>query len=162
VSIVEPYLKTIRRLATSVQGVRFRRAGSGANSAGSKESSGEETASLLRELRGVADGHGIELRVCSNPEHDLPASRCASAELFRPWGRAGESVASLRLRPSRPGCRCLEVADIGMDNTCIGGCRYCYATVSDEVTTRPCPLFGRLPLVAQQKDTETLLDQWPP
>lgn len=133
VSVVEPYAKTVRRMAGAAAGVRFR-AGRTRN-AGSPEDSGagEDTAALLGELGGIAAQLGIELRVCSNPEWRLPVSRCVSAELFSPWGRAADAILTLAPRPSRPGCHCLAVVDIGMDNTCLGGCRYCYATVSDGI-----------------------------
>ena len=75
----------------------------------------------------------MELRACSNPELGLPASQCCSAEMFAPYGeQLKPELADLRPRPSREGCRCLEAVDIGMDNTCLAGCKYCYVLVSHE------------------------------
>jgi hypothetical protein len=137
VSVVEPYLKTVRRMRPLTEEVRYRHTpGNAPRGPQSSDSAGPEIAALLTELRGLAAGAGIELRVCSNPEWDFPASRCVSAEVFLPWGEAADGIQELTARPSRPGCRCLAVVDIGMDNTCIGGCLYCYATASDEVAQR--------------------------
>jgi hypothetical protein len=91
---------------------------------------------LLLELEGIALANGIELRACCNPEWNLAASQCVSEALFVAWGHLAARITDGRVRPSRPGCRCLAVVDIGMDNTCVGGCRYCYVTVSDAVADR--------------------------
>ncbi len=38
--------------------------------------------------------------------------------------------------PARPGCRCLLGNDIGAYNTCLHGCRYCYANADREIVLR--------------------------
>jgi hypothetical protein len=75
----------------------------------------------------------MELRSCSNPELALPVSQCCSAELFAPYGESlKRELGNLRPRPSRESCRCLETVDIGMDNTCLAGCKYCYVLASHQ------------------------------
>jgi hypothetical protein len=97
---------------------------------------GEDTRALLGELADIAQEHGMELRSCANPEWPLPPSQCCSAEMFAPYGDGTLSrLSDLRPAPSRPGCRCIQVVDIGMDNTCPAGCRYCYVVTSQETAT---------------------------
>ena len=74
----------------------------------------------------------------------LPLFTCAEAGDFTAWGiRPGacldqkrlESVmgCSLKTRKDpgqRPACGCVESVDLGVYNTCIHGCAYCYATRS--------------------------------
>jgi len=135
-SLIEPYRKTIRRVADAT--VHYReidptRHKSVANRYPALTQAGESTHQLLRELGNIASEHSMELRACSNPELRLPVSQCCSAEMFAPYGeQLNRELADLRRRPSREGCRCLESVDIGMDNTCLAGCKYCYVLVSHE------------------------------
>ena len=133
-SLVEPYLKTIRRVADST--VQYREIDPNRHKSAVKRfpnllQAGESVHQLLRDLANIASKHEMELRSCSNPELKLPASQCCSAEMFAPYGeRLKPELADLPLRPSRKSCRCVETVDIGMDNTCPAGCAYCYATTS--------------------------------
>ncbi len=103
--------------------------------------------SFLKELSDCAKSHGMELRVCSNPEFDMPQSKCSSTEIFS--GYDDTIVEDLKPAPTRPGCQCLKSVDIGMDNTCIGGCKYCYVVVSQKTALRifenhdPCKVMLR-------------------
>lgn len=136
VSIVEPYVKTVRRMEAASD-VRYRQRDATRQwSHATLEHAGSETALLLRELTGIALASGIELRACCNPEWGITPSQCVSEALFDAWGDIAARIRGGAVRPSRPGCRCLAVVDIGMDNTCVGGCRYCYVTVSDAVADR--------------------------
>lgn len=94
---------------------------------------GEPEIALLQELEAIAKSYDIQLRVCCNTEHTdkFPAARCCGAELFSPYGPIVDwQVAALPPGPSRESCRCVQTKDIGMDNTCPGGCFYCYVTTS--------------------------------
>ena len=88
---------------------------------------GESEKRLIEDLSRIAREHGIELRSCSNPESKLPTATCCGIELFDCYG-IGEKLLALGAGPSRTGCQCLKTLDIGMDNTCPGGCVYCYVT----------------------------------
>lgn len=139
-SIVEPYLKTVRRLADPT--VRYRdfdpkqRPTVAARHPRLGQIAGDARP-LLEGLAAIAAENGMELRVCSNPEYALPQAQCCSVESFAPYGAAVvERVAALPPGPSRAGCRCLKTVDIGMDNTCIAGCRYCYVVQSQQTALR--------------------------
>ena len=158
-SVVEPYLRTVRRVADPE--VRYRAVDPARHRAvaarfpdllqvGTHPES--DAASLLREMAAVATEYGIELRACANPEWDLPPARCCSAALFEAWnGVAPARIAAIRAlgeRASRAGCRCMETVDIGMDNTCPSGCRYCYVV--------PSPRTARRHFAAHDPDAEML------
>jgi hypothetical protein len=135
-SLIEPYQKAIRRVNDAT--VRFREIDPGRHKSAAKKypdllQAGEGAHQLVKELGGIASERGMELRVCSNPELALPVSQCCSTELFAPYGEPlMRELGNLRPRPSRESCRCLETVDIGMDNTCLAGCKYCYVLVSHQ------------------------------
>ena len=136
-SIIEPYVKTIRRVADPT--VLYRRVDperhrSVASRYPDLPSVGTEVASLMADLASIAEANGMELRSCSNPELALPSSQCCGPELFLPYGDSVvQQTSALRHAPTRPSCRCIPTVDIGMDNTCPGGCSYCYAVTSQEI-----------------------------
>jgi hypothetical protein len=135
-SVIEPYRKAIHRMPDA--SVQYRRMDPIRHKSVAKRfpellQAGESADRLLEGLGDIAAAHGMELRACSNPELGLPASQCGSVELFAPYGESlVRELSNLCRRPSRPGCRCIETVDIGMDNTCTAGCKYCYAVVSHE------------------------------
>lgn len=131
-SVVEPYLKAIRRM--SDPSAIYRRVDPGRHKTVHLRhpdlgQPGRSLSQLVAELREIASEHGMELRTCANPELDLPAAQCCGLELFAPYGNIKE-LEDIPSKPSRPFCDCLETVDIGMDNSCLGGCKYCYVVIS--------------------------------
>ena len=129
-SLVEPYVKTVRRVADG--SVKYRpvdpkRHKSVARRHPDLPEAGDRERALLEELGEIAARHGLELRACCNPEWGLPPSQCAGPELFSAYGL---TLHDLPGGPTRPTCRCVATVDIGMDNTCLAGCRYCYVVAS--------------------------------
>jgi hypothetical protein len=134
VSFVEPYEKVIRRMR--VDGIRYRsfiaeRHRQAARKNPGLRRMGEPEAALVWELSEIAREHGIELRSCCDPGLRLPPSSCCGIELFECYG-IRDTLRLLPPGPTRKGCRCLKSLDIGMDNTCPGGCAYCYVTNAPE------------------------------
>ncbi len=133
VSFVEPYAKVVRRMGPEIgyRTVIRERHGKVSDRHPALRAAGSEGARLVEELSAVAKEHGIELRGCCNPEYRLPPAQCCGAELFRDYGISAQ-LEALPAAPSRMFCRCLRVLDIGMDDSCPGGCRYCYVTSAAE------------------------------
>ncbi|MBI4817923.1 MAG: DUF1848 family protein [Deltaproteobacteria bacterium] len=138
VSIVEAFTRTVRRVDDA--SVRYRPEGRNFVRAIARKPTlrpyapGDE---LLARLGQLGRACGIEVRACANPELPLPASQCCSLEMFDGYGPdVLRRLDGARTSPTRPGCRCLRSKDIGMDNTCVAGCLYCYAVTSDESAVR--------------------------
>ncbi len=79
VSLVEPYLRAVRRMADP--SARYRTLDPRRHSTVHRRypdlgQAGDDVARLVAELRDVAAEHGMELRSCSNPELGLAASQC--------------------------------------------------------------------------------------
>ena len=77
----------------------------------------------------IAAKYGIVLQTCGTKKDwsafGIKASGCATPEIL---GRAnGCEFRDLKHKSVREGCNCMESRDIGAYDTCINGCKYCYA-----------------------------------
>ncbi len=89
---------------------------------------------LLISLVRIAFNNGIEIRSCASKIDStgfgIPAGKCIDdiyiAEVF------GKNLDLKKDSSQRKNCNCVSSKDIGMYNSCIYGCRYCYATTSFE------------------------------
>lgn len=122
VSIVDFYQKTNRRLSQLEQeeGFSFDR----------NASSSDDVTNLLKDLAAIARRNNIEIFSCAE-ERDysnigVTPGRCIDERLLsRIW--------SLNLKykkdtTQRKYCLCMVSKDIGINDTCIHGCPYCYST----------------------------------
>ena len=89
---------------------------------------------LLSSLVEIAGNNGIEIRSCASKmdltDFGIPAGKCIDdiyiAKFF------GKNL-DLKKDPSqRKYCNCVSSKDIGMYDSCLYGCMYCYATTSFE------------------------------
>lgn len=92
----------------------------------------EETAYKKRELlfafQEIAKKHGMALDLCCEERDfgDFPRARCIDSKLLEKI--SGYPIFVKQDKNQRPHCQCSSSIDIGMYNSCPGGCRYCYAT----------------------------------
>jgi len=121
VSLVDYYQKTNRGLfMLEKSGVRFDR----------KAANSGSICSLLKELADVAAYNRMGIFTCAE-ERDfskfgVPPGRCVDGELLNElWSLHGHN----KKDPSqRAACLCVISKDIGINDTCIHGCPYCYST----------------------------------
>ncbi len=93
---------------------------------------------LLRALADVARANDMAIESCASPLDwsalGIGPTKCVDdrllAELF------GGAWPARKDPGQREHCRCVVSRDIGVPDTCTFGCRYCYATVSDEAARR--------------------------
>lgn len=87
---------------------------------------------LFDRLREIALSHGFTLQSCAEetPLKGIPAGKCVDdhllAEVF------GIQLDTPKDPHQREACGCVVSRDIGMYDTCLFGCQYCYATSSFE------------------------------
>ncbi|MFH1974042.1 MAG: DUF1848 domain-containing protein [Pseudomonadota bacterium] len=87
---------------------------------------------LLIPLVRIADNNGIEIRSCASKKNltgfDIPAGKCIDdiyiAKIF------GENLEFTKDPYQRKNCNCVSSKDIGMYDSCLYECLYCYATTS--------------------------------
>jgi len=96
----------------------------------------EQTA-LIVDLRAIAAEREITLSLCTQPDlagaTGAAAARCVDAA--RLADIAGRPIAAVT-KGNRPGCLCAQSRDIGAYDSCVHGCRYCYAVADHEAVLR--------------------------
>jgi len=88
----------------------------------------QEQRELANSLAEVAQKYEIELFSCCNDfllNNKIKKARCIDANLLQKCFGIGASTYSLS--PSRKECGCYESIDLGLYDTCLHGCLYCYA-----------------------------------
>jgi hypothetical protein len=126
-SMVDLYRKTVRRLS-AVHG------GSGYLIDPVTE---PEIDTLVATMATVAADRGMELVTCAE-EHDFTAAGARpGACIDGDWlNRLFGLGVTGKDRGQRQHCRCAPSRDIGMHDTCLHGCEYCYATRSHELALK--------------------------
>ena len=114
ISIVDPYMKTQRRLGSAENGVCY---STGAYS------------DVLNWIAMEAADRNLRVESCAEASLNIAGiapGRCIDAQLLNKI--SGQESSSLSLHKQREGCLCHGSVDIGVNNSCGFGCRYCYAT----------------------------------
>ena len=96
------------------------------------ELSEEEMNELAAGISDIAKGSGVILQTCSEAidleKYGIGHGACVDGELVERI--VGRKLNISRAKTQRPLCNCVESFDIGQYDTCIHGCRYCYANAS--------------------------------
>ena len=94
----------------------------------------EDRDNLARGMGAIATKYGIHLQTCGTngdySRYGIHASGCMTLDIL---GAAnGISFKTLKHKGMRQGCHCIESRDIGAYDTCLNGCKYCYANKSPQ------------------------------
>lgn len=89
---------------------------------------------LAQGLGAAAEKYGISIQTCGTngdySRYGIHASGCMTLDIL---GKAnGIRFRDLKHKGMREGCHCIESRDIGAYDTCLNGCRYCYANKSPQ------------------------------
>lgn len=89
----------------------------------------EDKDALAQGLGSIAEKYGIHIQTCGTngdySRYGIHGSGCMTLDIL---GRAnGISFKNLKHKGMREGCHCIESRDIGAYDTCLNGCKYCYA-----------------------------------
>lgn len=118
VSTVDAYHHTVDDMGGAAQGFRY---------------DPREYMLVLEKLAAVAAREGLVMQSCAEPDVNITGirpGRCVDATLME---RLSGRKTSRQKHVQRKGCLCQKSVDIGVNNTCVFGCRYCYATSSPEI-----------------------------
>jgi hypothetical protein len=104
------------------------------------ECEGDALNDLMKFMAGAARDNGMDLFSCAQ-ERDFTAcgilpGKCVDDGMIR--AVFGLEVGSRKDPSQRKACRCVPSKDIGMYDTCLYGCVYCYATTSFDRAQENC------------------------
>jgi hypothetical protein len=124
VSLISFYAKTRRRLAALAPDHLFDQ----------QAAERPETDALLSDLADMAAGRGMAMTACAAGRDiahlGLTPGRCVDADLVnRLWNL---NYPTQKHKGQRPDCGCAVSRDIGVNNTCLHHCAYCYAVTSPQ------------------------------
>ena len=89
----------------------------------------EEKYELFGGLAEIARAYGLTMEACASEMElsllGIHKARCIDSRLF--------NINIEKAKGQRPACGCSASADIGAYNTCLNGCRYCYANYNPAV-----------------------------
>ncbi len=89
----------------------------------------DEMEEIARGIGGIAAKYGLIVQTCGPAEnyarYGIQTSGCVTLDIL---GRANSlQFRDIKHKGFRKGCHCIESRDIGALNSCINGCKYCYA-----------------------------------
>ncbi len=89
-----------------------------------------EKLGILPVISQIAHDNNIILQTCGNKDnysqYGIRTSGCVVKEDLE--AILGDKLKGLKKGNLRDGCNCIKTIDIGEYNTCLHGCKYCYAT----------------------------------
>ena len=94
----------------------------------------EDKDALAHGLGAIADRYGISIQTCGTngdfTKYGIHTSGCMTLDIL---GQANGIVfKNLKHKGMRQGCHCIESRDIGAYDTCLNGCKYCYANTKPQ------------------------------
>lgn len=96
--------------------------------------SGQQKELIAKGLGEMAAKHHLYIQTCGTKEsyeqYGIHHSGCMTHAVYE--HSLGLHFKKVAERGNRPGCRCMESRGLGDYNTCLNGCRYCYANYDHE------------------------------
>ena len=115
---------------------------------------------LAQGLGEIAQKYGLYLQTCGTNgdyrQYGIHPSGCMTLDIM---GKANNlQFRALKHRGMRQGCHCIESRDIGAYDTCMNGCKYCYANKNPQKAFENYKYHDSASplLLGHLKDTDTL------
>lgn len=84
---------------------------------------------ILKGIGEISKKYNLYTQTCgtdeNNEKYGIHVSGCTTPEILEMAN--GIKYKNLKSKPMRKGCHCLTSRDIGAYDTCLNGCKYCYA-----------------------------------
>ncbi|KHT47735.1 DUF1848 domain-containing protein [Vibrio sinaloensis] len=98
----------------------------------------DELNELSSYMARVANEHGMTIESCAEEidgeSYGIKHGKCIDDRLIKSVFNL--DVSSIKDSGQREACGCIKSIDIGMYNTCLHGCSYCYATFNENIVMK--------------------------
>lgn len=99
---------------------------------------------LTQRLKQIAEKYNLTIQTCAEnldlQKSGIPAGSCIDREYIEKL--IGNKLSGSRDKNQRAGCMCFESIDIGSYDTCLNGCKYCYANYNIEHVRQKSTLYN--------------------
>ncbi|MGL5435482.1 MAG: DUF1848 domain-containing protein [Lachnospiraceae bacterium] len=116
---------------------------------------------LAQGLGAIAAKYHMPIQTCgTNGDytlHGIKASGCITSDILE-QSNGCKFKKNTSHKGMREGCHCIPSRDIGAYDTCLNGCKYCYAVKNQDAVNRNYKLHDKNSplLIGQIKDTDTI------
>lgn len=125
----------------------------------------EDKISILKGMGEIAKKYHLYLQTCGTDEnyekYDIHVSGCTTPEILELAN--GVKYKDVKGRFMRQGCHCIPSRDIGAYDTCLNGCKYCYANKNPDLAKENIKLHDKnSPLLLENiKETDKISETKP-
>ena len=141
----EYHVKAFREIASSLNGYckrvvisfvdSYSKIKKNLNDIGAIDKNQEELCDFSKKLAEIAKSNGMEIETCAElmdlSSCGIRHSSCIDPKLIETI--IGCPIKTGKDKNQRGECGCVESVEIGAYDTCMNGCKYCYATYSEEL-----------------------------
>lgn len=122
----------------------------------------------LRILKGIGDiskKYNLYTQTCgtdeNNEKYGIHVSGCTTPEILEQANNI--KYKNIKSKPMRKGCHCIPSRDIGAYDTCLNGCKYCYANRRPELAEENIKLHDKHSplLLGNIKETDKIKESKP-
>lgn len=89
----------------------------------------EDKINILKGIGEISKKYNLYVQTCAvdenNEKYGIHVSGCISKEILEEASNV--KYKNIKEKPMRKGCHCIPSRDIGAYDTCLNGCKYCYA-----------------------------------
>jgi len=125
-----------------------------------KEITDDDMTYIANNFSAIANENGVKINTCAETidlsEYDIGHSKCVDDSIFTEI--TGYSYNTNKDKNQRLACGCVSSIDIGVYNTCLNGCKYCYANHSAKQVKRNFALYDvNSPLLCGNLDKDDVI-----
>lgn len=95
----------------------------------------EDKSKILEGIGKISKKYNLYIQTCGSDEnyeqYGIHLSGCTTPEILEQANNV--KYKNIKAKPMRKGCHCIPSRDIGAYDTCLNGCKYCYANKRPEL-----------------------------
>jgi hypothetical protein len=127
--------------------------------------SDEDKIKILNGIGEISRKYNLYIQTCGTDEnyerYGIHVSGCTTPEILEKANNV--TYKNVKSKPIRKGCHCIPSRDIGAYDTCLNGCRYCYANKRPDLAKENVKLHDKNSplLLGNIKDTDKITESKP-